>query len=52
MAETNLRVANVDPVWTHIREEARAAVGEEPLLDQFAVEVRDSDTSPIVTMLH
>ncbi|MCB2110664.1 MAG: serine O-acetyltransferase [Defluviimonas sp.] len=35
MAETNLRVANVDPVWTHIREEARAAVGEEPLLGGF-----------------
>ena len=32
MAERKPRVASVDPVWTHICEEARAAVRDEPLL--------------------
>ncbi|MDI3335994.1 serine O-acetyltransferase [Defluviimonas aestuarii] len=32
MAETKRKVAQVDPVWSHICEEARAAVRDEPLL--------------------
>ncbi|HPE26243.1 serine O-acetyltransferase [Albidovulum sp.] len=32
MAERKPKVASVDPVWTHICEEARAAVRDEPLL--------------------
>ncbi|GAB4384012.1 serine O-acetyltransferase [Albidovulum sp.] len=32
MTESKARVAPVDPVWDHIREEAKAAVREEPLL--------------------
>lgn len=32
MAERHAKVANVDPVWSHICEEARAAVRDEPLL--------------------
>lgn len=32
MAEVRAKVAAVDPVWTHICEEARAAVRDEPLL--------------------
>jgi serine O-acetyltransferase len=35
MAETKPRVAEVDPVWSHICEEARAAVRDEPLLGGF-----------------
>ncbi|MFZ1725662.1 MAG: serine O-acetyltransferase [Albidovulum sp.] len=35
MAETRPRVAEVDPVWSHICEEARAAVRDEPLLGGF-----------------
>jgi serine O-acetyltransferase len=35
MAERKIRVAQVDPVWTHICEEARAAVQDEPLLGGF-----------------
>ncbi|PPB81312.1 serine O-acetyltransferase [Albidovulum inexpectatum] len=32
MPETRAKVAEVDPVWSHICEEARAAVREEPIL--------------------
>jgi serine O-acetyltransferase len=32
MAETRAKVATIDPVWTRIREEARVALGDEPLL--------------------
>ncbi|WP_127900452.1 serine O-acetyltransferase [Solirhodobacter olei] len=32
MAETRAKVASVDPVWTRIREEARQALLDEPLL--------------------
>jgi len=35
MAETRPVVTSVDPVWTHICEEARAAVRDEPLLGGF-----------------
>ena len=35
MPETRARVAEVDPVWSHICEEARAAVQDEPLLGGF-----------------
>ncbi|MFN6951041.1 MAG: serine O-acetyltransferase [Albidovulum sp.] len=35
MAERHPRVATVDPVWSHICEEARAAVRDEPLLGGF-----------------
>jgi len=35
MAETRPIVTSVDPVWTHICEEARAAVRDEPLLGGF-----------------
>ena len=35
MAETKVKVAQVDPVWTHVCEEARAAVRDEPLLGGF-----------------
>ncbi|MCW3782231.1 serine O-acetyltransferase [Defluviimonas salinarum] len=35
MAETKPKVAQVDPVWSHICEEARAAVRDEPLLGGF-----------------
>ncbi|MGB3147953.1 MAG: serine O-acetyltransferase [Paracoccaceae bacterium] len=35
MAETRVKVAQVDPVWTHVCEEARAAVIDEPLLGGF-----------------
>ncbi|MEZ5779850.1 MAG: serine O-acetyltransferase [Paracoccaceae bacterium] len=35
MAETKPRFAKVDPVWSHICEEARAAVRDEPLLGGF-----------------
>lgn len=35
MAETKVKMAQVDPVWTHICEEARAAVRDEPLLGGF-----------------
>ena len=32
MAETRAKVATIDPVWTRICEEARAALRNEPLL--------------------
>jgi serine O-acetyltransferase len=35
MAETRVKMAQVDPVWTHVCEEARAAVLDEPLLGGF-----------------
>lgn len=35
MPDTRLKVAQIDPVWSHIREEARAAVLDEPLLGGF-----------------
>ncbi|MGB3313812.1 MAG: serine O-acetyltransferase [Albidovulum sp.] len=35
MAETKAKFAQVDPVWSHICEEARAAVRDEPLLGGF-----------------
>jgi serine O-acetyltransferase len=35
MAETKTKVAQIDPVWTHVCEEARAAVKDEPLLGGF-----------------
>jgi serine O-acetyltransferase len=35
MAEVAARVTQVDPVWTHVCEEARAAVRDEPLLGGF-----------------
>jgi serine O-acetyltransferase len=35
MAEAKVKVAQVDPVWTHICEEAKAAVRDEPLLGGF-----------------
>lgn len=35
MAETKPRFLEVDPVWSHICEEARAAVRDEPLLGGF-----------------
>lgn len=35
MAERHPKVATVDPVWTHICEEAKAAVRDEPLLGGF-----------------
>ncbi len=35
MAESKRKFAEVDPVWTHICEEAKAAVRDEPLLGGF-----------------
>lgn len=35
MAERRTNVVPVDPVWSHIREEAKAAVRDEPLLGGF-----------------
>ncbi|WP_413872158.1 serine O-acetyltransferase [Albidovulum sp.] len=35
MAERKPKVATIDPVWSHIREEAKAAVRDEPLLGGF-----------------
>ena len=35
MAERKPKVAAIDPVWSHIREEAKAAVRDEPLLGGF-----------------
>ncbi len=35
MPDTRLKLAQIDPVWTHICEEARAAVRDEPLLGGF-----------------
>lgn len=35
MAEHKPKVTQVDPVWSHIREEAKAAVRDEPLLGGF-----------------
>ncbi len=35
MAERRAKVVPVDPVWSHIREEAKAAVRDEPLLGGF-----------------
>lgn len=35
MAERSPKFATVDPVWSHIREEAKAAVRDEPLLGGF-----------------
>jgi serine O-acetyltransferase len=35
MAETKAKVAQIDPVWTHVCEEARSAVRDEPMLGGF-----------------
>lgn len=35
MAETRSKLAQIDPVWRHICDEAKAAVGDEPLLGGF-----------------